>query len=128
VLLIPGATAPTDLYRRALEDAGLDVQLAADGLHGMRQALRDRPDLVVLDFAADDAPDVLRARRALREASIPLLVIAAGEVAGEAGERRSDISFLAAPVSPERLATEAAEIVRRPRPAAAPAGNGEKPR
>ena len=127
VLLISAATAPTDHYRRALEGAGLDVRHAPDGLDGMRQALRDHPDLVVLDFAAEEATDVLRARRALRNASIPLLVIAAGEVAEEGGRDGSDISFLAAPVQPERLAAEASEIVRSRRRARERAGNGAGP-
>ena len=64
----------------ALDEAGLAVRHAPDGLDGMRQALRDHPDLVVLDFAAEDATDVMRARRALRDAGIALLVVAAGEV------------------------------------------------
>lgn len=128
VLLISGATVPTDRYRSALEGAGLDVRHAPDGLDGMRQALRDHPDLVVLDFAADEAPDVLRARRALRDAAIPLLVIAAGEVAEEGSRAGTgDVSFLAAPVQPERLAAAASEIVRGRRPTRERAGNGAGP-
>ena len=126
VLLIAGATAPTDRYRRALEEAGLAVRLANDGLDGMRQALRDRPELVVLDFAADEASDVLRARRALREAAIPLLVLATGVVNEDHGAR-GDISFLAQPVPPERLVEEATEILESRRPSRERAGNGAGP-
>lgn len=101
----------------------MDVSQAADGLNGMRRALDEQPDLVVLDFAAEDAPAVLRSRRALREAQIPLLVIAAGHVEGEEPGRRSDVSFMAAPASPERLAQEAHQIVESRRRARERAGN-----
>jgi DNA-binding response OmpR family regulator len=128
VLLIAGATAPTDHYRRALEDVGVTVRLAHDGLDGMRQALRDRPELVVLDFAADEAADVMRARRALRAASIPLLVLAAGQVAdADAEGGRRDVSFLAQPVQPERLAAEATAILESRQPARERTGNGAAP-
>lgn len=126
MLLIAGATAPTDDYKRALEDAGIAVSLAGDGLDGMHQALRDRPELVVLDFAADEASDVLRARRALREAAIPLLVLAAGEVTEAQGDR-GDVSFLAQPVPPARLVEEATAILERRRPLRERARNGTRP-
>jgi DNA-binding response OmpR family regulator len=114
VLLISGVTESAAAFQRALEEAGLSVRIERDGLNGMRQALDDPPDLVVLDFAADEAPDVLRSRRALRQVGVPLLVLASGEVAGdERPAREADVSFLAAPVRADQLATEARQIIER---------------
>jgi len=113
VLLIaaPGEAAAAN--RRAFEDAGMTVLHATDGLTGMRDALGDRPDAVVLDFAADDAPDVLRARRALRDAGIPLLVLVEGQVDEEEGRSGSDtIRFLRRPVEPHTLVSEARQVMQ----------------
>lgn len=107
VLLIATPDASADAHQRALQDAGMAVLRASDGLTGMRDALGEQPDAVVLDFSADDAPDVLRARRALREAGIPLLVLVDGEIA--AGDDAADgaaITFLRIPVEPGRLVAE----------------------
>ncbi|MGH7506441.1 MAG: hypothetical protein ACRELX_12350, partial [Longimicrobiales bacterium] len=75
VLLIATTPEPAGAWRSALEQAGLTVLHAATGLDGMRDALAHEPDLVVLDFAAEDAADVLRARGSLRRAGVALLVL-----------------------------------------------------
>ena len=119
VLLIAAPDEAADAHQRALEGAGMTVLRAADGLSGMRDALGDRPDAVVLDFAAEDAPDVLRARRALRDAGIPLLVLVDGHIAqDEAGSGDEPVRFLRQPVEPDTLVAEA----RRAMEAAGPAG------
>lgn len=119
VLLIAAPNESAEAQQRALEDAGMTVRRAHDGLSGMRDALGDRPDAVVLDFAADDSADVLRSRRALREAGIPLLVLVDGHIDDEERAGGEDIRFLARPVEAGTLAAEAKRIMR-------PASRGAK--
>jgi DNA-binding NtrC family response regulator len=107
VLLIAAAPEPATTWRTALERAGVGVAHTAHGLDGMRDALAHGPDLVVLDFATEDATDVLRARRSLRLAGIGLLVVADGAVVDELDREPSDrVRFLPRTVAPEDLAGE----------------------
>jgi DNA-binding response OmpR family regulator len=127
VLLIAAPDETADAYQRAFEDAGMSVLRAKDGLTGMRDALGELPDAVVLDFAADDAPDVLRARRALREAGIPLLVLVAGEIAagGDVADGAA-ITFLRTPVEPGRLVTETTRAMAATAPSRKRARDGAR--
>jgi DNA-binding NtrC family response regulator len=117
VLLIATPNESADAHQQALQDAGMAVLRAKDGLTGMRDALGEQPDAVVLDFSADDAPDVLRARRALREAGIPLLVLVDGEIAaGDDAADAATITFLRTPVEPGRLVAETTRAVEAAAP------------
>lgn len=106
----------------------MTVLHATDGLTGMRDALVDRPHAVVLDFAADEAPDVLRARRALRAAGIPLLVLVDGHTEEEEEEEKSGetIRFLRRPIEPRRLVMEARQAMESAAPARKRAQDGAR--
>ena len=67
----------------ALEHAGYEVQVAADGIAALVAIRHEKPDVVILDFAMPllSGPDVLAALKADRETSaIP--VIACTAIAG----------------------------------------------
>jgi DNA-binding NtrC family response regulator len=118
VLLIAGSNAASKASHEALESAGMNVLRATDGLTGMRDALGERPDAVVLDFAADEAADVMRARRALREAGIPLVVLVDGHI--DAAAEPDDpvgITFLRSPADPAVLVSEVTRAVEAAAPA-----------
>lgn len=62
----------------ALQDAGYEVASAADGEEGLRLALRDIPDLILLDLILPkkDGFEVLRELRGdSRTAQIPVIVL-----------------------------------------------------
>ena len=53
VLHIEDDPANRLLVRKLLTPAGFDVVDAADGLEGIRRAMKERPDLVLVDIAID---------------------------------------------------------------------------
>lgn len=80
ILVIDDERDLADLVRRALEQEGFDVILAADGASGLRIAREHRPDLVVLDLGMPDI-DGLEVCRQLRcdprHHHLPILVLSA---------------------------------------------------
>jgi DNA-binding response OmpR family regulator len=78
VLVIEDEAGIARFVRQGLEQAGYQVQLAADGDQGLRMALRDDVDLVVLDLGLPGLPgeEVLRRLRR-RRPSVPVIVLTA---------------------------------------------------
>ena len=64
---------------RALQDRGYATSWAATGMSGLEQAVRDRPDLVLVDLGLPDVDghEVLRMLRAVSE--VPVIVATARE-------------------------------------------------
>ena len=78
VLLVEDDMAIALMYQLQLASDGYDVELAADGVSGLRQLQEDPPDLILLDIRLPRMPglDVLRAI-ALdpRVAGVPVLIL-----------------------------------------------------
>ena len=67
----------TDLYRRALENAGFRVIVAADADQAMKLLVHEKPDLVLLDIImpGQDGFEVLKAMQASEDLKqIPVFV------------------------------------------------------
>lgn len=67
-----------DMYRIGLEVGGWDVDVAYDGEEGLRRALEDPPELILLDLLLPrmDGMDVLRRlRQDPRTRHIPVLIV-----------------------------------------------------
>jgi CheY-like chemotaxis protein len=104
------------LIRMSLERAGFEVLDAEDGLRGVALAMKQHPDVIVLDLMMPvmDGYTVLdELAKDARTAGIPVLVLSARAIpaeakrATEAGARR----FLEKPFDPDVLADELAEIL-----------------
>lgn len=104
------------LIRMSLERAGHEVLDAEDGLRGVALAMKQHPDVIVLDLMMPvmDGYTVLdELAKDARTAGIPVLVLSARAIpaeakrATEAGARR----FLEKPFDPDVLAEELAEIL-----------------
>ena len=104
------------LIRMSLERAGHEVLAAEDGLRGVALAMKQHPDVIVLDLMMPvmDGYTVLdELAKDPRTAGIPVLVLSARAIpaeakrATEAGARR----FLEKPFDPEVLADELMEIL-----------------
>jgi CheY-like chemotaxis protein len=105
------------LIRMSLERAGHEVLDAEDGLRGIALAMKQRPEIIVLDLMMPvmDGYGVLDAlAKEPRTATIPVVVLSAkaipdeGDRAAAAGARR----FLEKPFDPDELATELAELLQ----------------
>lgn len=114
VLLVEDDDAFRIFCRVALEASGYDVIEARDGTVAVERALRDRPDLVVLDLWLPGltGSGVLRVLRANRRFDrIPVLVLSG---VPEVKDREGLLSFGADDVIEKPIATEAlVEQVRR---------------
>ena len=106
------------LIRMSLERAGHEVLDAEDGLRGVAIAMKQHPDVIVLDLmmpVMDGYGVLAELAKDPRTADVPVLVLSAraipeeAERATQAGARR----FLEKPFDPDDLADELAEVLRR---------------
>jgi DNA-binding response OmpR family regulator len=78
VLFVEDDRLIAEMYRLKLEAEGFAVEIAYDGEAGVRQALADPPDLVLLDILLPrlDGIEVLRRLRAERATRrVPVLIL-----------------------------------------------------
>jgi len=122
VLVVDDDPTVSDVVRRYLERAGLEVTLAGDGPAALRAAASRRPDLVVLDLMLPGV-DGLEVCRRLRErdAELPVVMLTAlGEEADRvAGLALGADDYVTKPFSPRELVLRVQSVLRRAgRPAA----------
>ncbi len=104
------------LIRVSLERAGHDVLIAEDGLRGIALAMKQRPEVIVLDLmmpVMDGYGVLAELAKDPRIAAVPVLVLSAralpeeAERATTAGARR----FVEKPFDPDDLASEVADLL-----------------
>lgn len=104
------------LIRVSLERAGHEVLLAEDGLRGVAVAMKQHPEIIVLDLmmpVMDGYGVLAELAKDPRTADVPVLVLSARAIpeeadrATKAGARR----FLEKPFDPDDLARELAELL-----------------
>jgi CheY-like chemotaxis protein len=105
------------LIRLSLERAGHEVIDAEDGLRGIALAMKQRPEIIVLDLmmpVMDGYGVLAELAKDPRTASVPVVVLSAraipeeAERAAAAGARR----FLEKPFDPDELAIELGELLQ----------------
>jgi DNA-binding response OmpR family regulator len=131
ILVIDDETRIAELARDYLAHAGFAVRLAFDGTTGLADALRERPDLVVLDLGLPglDGLDVTRRLRAdPATATIPIVMLTArdDELDKLLGLELGADDYLTKPFSPRELVARVRAVLRRvDRPAASDADADE---
>ncbi len=75
VLLCDDEPAALEIFGRVLRGGGFDVLLARDGQEGVEIALRERPDLVLMDLQMPVMPG-LEATRRIKAQAPDMVVIA----------------------------------------------------
>ena len=105
------------LIRMSLERAGHEVIDAEDGLRGIALAMKQRPDIIVLDLmmpVMDGYGVLAELAKDPRTASVPVVVLSAKAIPDEAdrasaaGARR----FVEKPFDPDELAIELGELLQ----------------
>jgi CheY-like chemotaxis protein len=105
------------LIRMSLERAGHEVIDAEDGLRGIALAMKQRPDIIVLDLmmpVMDGYGVLAELAKDPRTASVPVVVLSAKAIPDEAdrasaaGARR----FMEKPFDPDELAIELGELLQ----------------
>jgi CheY-like chemotaxis protein len=104
------------LIRMSLERAGHEVIDAEDGLRGIALAMKQRPDVIILDLmmpVMDGYGVLAELAKDPRTASVPVVVLSAKAIPDEAdhasaaGARR----FMEKPFDPDELAIELGELL-----------------
>ena len=116
VLVVDDDATVSDVVRRYLERAGLEVTLAADGPGALAAAQGRRPNLVVLDLMLPgiDGLEVCRRLRA-EDPTLPVIMLTAlGEEADRvAGLELGADDYVTKPFSPRELALRVQSVLRR---------------
>jgi two-component system response regulator ResD len=122
VLVVDDEPIVTEVVQRYLVREGFQVDIAADGITGLKRAREGTPDLVVLDLMLP-ALDGLEVCRQLRgESSVPIIMLTAK---GEDGDKILGLGlgaddYLTKPFSPGELIARVKAVLRRSQAAAAP--------
>jgi DNA-binding response OmpR family regulator len=116
VLVVDDDPTVSDVVRRYLERAGLDVALAADGPAALESFAAVRPDLVVLDLMLPGI-DGLEVCRRMRSADpdVPVVMLTA---LGEEADRVTGLElgaddYVTKPFSPRELVLRVQSVLRR---------------
>jgi CheY-like chemotaxis protein len=106
VLVVDDDVDARDLLVEGLQDAGFQVEHAADGADVVEKALDLRPDVVVMDYAMPNVDGGEAARRLAADARtrrIPILLLSGYPEAIPRDVRLGCAAFLAKPCEPEEL-------------------------
>jgi DNA-binding response OmpR family regulator len=118
ILFIEDDRLIADMYRMKLESDGWSVEVAFDGEAGVRRALEDPPDLVLLDVLLPrlDGIEILRMLRGDRATrAVPVLILSNAVGLGGREEEARALGIvdwvIKANVTPSGLATRVARIL-----------------
>ena len=115
VLVIDDDATLSEVVARYLERDGFAVTRCADGLEGLRTALADLPDLVVLDLMLPgiDGFEVFRRLREVAPIPVVMLTARGDEDDRVAGLELGADDYVAKPFSPRELAARVRAVLRR---------------
>ena len=117
VLLVDDIEDQRELYRQYLHFAGFDVAVARDGYEAVDEALRTRPDVVIMDLAMPgldgfETTQRLKALEATR--GIPVIALTAhGSLPREWALSAGCAAYVKKPCYPHDLAEEIAAVMRQ---------------
>lgn len=119
ILVVEDEASIRTVARAYLEQAGFRVLLATSGPEGLELALRERPDLVVLDLNLPGMDGMELAARLRAESDVFILMLTARteEADRVAGLRIGADDYLTKPFSPRELTARVEAILRRRRAA-----------
>jgi DNA-binding response OmpR family regulator len=123
VLIIEDDPTVGEVVARYLKREGYTVEVIADGAAGLRRALADTPDLVVLDLMLPTVGGLEICRRLRAAAPVPIIMLTARGTEADriAGLEMGADDYVAKPFSPRELTARVKAVLRRatgPLPAA----------
>lgn len=105
ILVVDDDPGLREIIREALEDEGLVVEAACDGMQALELAARHRPTLVVLDWGLPvlDGGAVAARLREVHGDGLRILVVTADGRAAEKARRVRAVGYLDKPFNINRL-------------------------
>ena len=124
VLVIEDDVDVLRLVRSYLEREGFEVLVESDGEAGVRRALADAPDLVVLDWMLPKlgGPGVLERLRRTAPTPVIMLTARSDETDRVVGLELGADDYVTKPFSPRELVARVRAVLRRQQRAALPSG------
>jgi DNA-binding response OmpR family regulator len=115
VLVIEDDPNVGEVVARYLEREGYRVAVCADGAQGLRRALDELPDIVVLDLMLPSLNGLEVCRRLRAVAPVPVIMLTArgAEADRVAGLELGADDYLAKPFSPRELTARVKAVLRR---------------
>lgn len=118
ILIIEDDPATLRLVDYSLKQEGYQVITASNGLDGMRKALNEAPDLVILDImlpGLDGYEICYRLRAELSTAHLPILMFSAKaqEIDKETGKKVGADDYLTKPSAPSEIIDHVARLLAR---------------
>jgi DNA-binding response OmpR family regulator len=122
VLVVDDEQIVTEVVQRYLVREGFQVDVAADGVAGLKRAREGTPDLVVLDLMLPGLDGLEVCRQLRGESSVPIIMLTAK---GEDGDKILGLGlgaddYLTKPFSPGELIARVKAVLRRSQAAATP--------
>lgn len=115
VLIVDDDPRLRDLVRLALERAGYATLTAADGQQALTHALREAPDLIVLDVGLPEMDGFETCRRIRARSEVPILFLTArdDEIDRVLGLELGADDYVTKPFSPRELVARVRAILKR---------------
>jgi DNA-binding response OmpR family regulator len=115
ILVIEDDPTVAEVVARYLVREGHRVDVESDGAEGLRRALADLPDLVVLDLMLPSLSGLEVCRRLREAAPVPVIMLTArgGEVDRVTGLEIGADDYVSKPFSPRELTARVRAVLRR---------------
>jgi len=129
ILVVDDEAALADVLEVYLKNEGYEVLVAGDGRTAVTLALREQPDLVLLDLNLPKLPGLDAFREIRAHADIPVIMVTARgeEVDRVVGLELGADDYVAKPYSPREVVARVKSVLRRRRPAVAVAPAARPP-
>ena len=115
VLIVDDEKRIVDGVRKYFEQAGFDVLAAYDGISGLKMAIKETPDLIVLDLMLPGINGLDICREIRKDSNVPIIMLTARVEESDklVGLELGADDYVTKPFSPRELVARARAVLRR---------------
>ena len=129
ILIIEDEEAIADLEKDYLELSGFEVEIATRGDMGLKKALKEEYDLIILDLMLPEVDGFDICRQVRQEKNIPIIMVSAkkDDIDKIRGLGLGADDYMIKPFDSKELVARVKAVLRRYQPTVAPAGQPARP-
>ena len=115
VLIVDDEKRIVDGVRKYFEQAGFDVLAAYDGISGLKMAIKENPDLLILDLMLPGINGLDICREVRKDSNVPIIMLTARVEESDklVGLELGADDYVTKPFSPRELVARARAVLRR---------------